>query len=267
MCTKDSGKQRPEVVKQLLSSFRSASEQDLGAGSSASGDEPRGPALALLSGARVLLLLLTRDSACREEGHKQGVVGLVLDALQAWQKQYTAAAQALPADAPTEQAQRQLAVPVWVEASTLLLELLAGATVKQRRAGSGAAAAAPAAGAAAGAAASAAPAAAAAEATSGGAAADAAGAPAAAQPAALAPADQPAPSAGAGPLPSTATVVAAAPTSAPDVALPPELAGLPGVQEALRAWRPCGLLDESEQQVGAGPLLLLLGAAAAWARR
>lgn len=270
MTTREDGKDRKAVVQRLMDRFLIP-------------DVPPAEALKqhgvqMLTAARLLVLLLHRDIPSREVVANLGFVSKCLDLLEVWQRQY--AADLWPWKVPPgkwpdhiktaedrEAVARLLDVPVWVEAALLLLDLLSGSIAKPpaRAQDTGAAAAAAGGpGAAAGtatatagtttAAAEAAPAVATtrqpagpgAAAGSHQAVATAADATATAGPSEAAGGDTPmVPSSDSEAGPSA--VGAVAPAASQQLPLPPELAGLSGLTEALKTWRPCGLISDDEQ--------------------
>jgi hypothetical protein len=209
---------RPQVVARLVERFLPSDAPAAEVAARPPGD--------LLTPARLLLLLLRADTKARHAAAAAGLVGRCLDVLEAWQAGYRQVLGTFPAGDDAAAAE-QLAVPVWVEASLLLLDTCAATKPP-----------APAAEAAAGAAAPVADAPAAAEQPQ-------------AQPAAAA--------AAAAPAAGEAAVAAdAAPPGAPQ--LPAELAGIPGLARQLAAWQPCGLLEEGAQGRAMAVGLALLSA-------
>jgi hypothetical protein len=274
--TCEEGKNRAALVERLMDECLpplppAAGEATSSAAAQAAATAAAGfqaPGKDLLTPARLLLLLLHKDTQSRWLAGSKGLVPRALTLLQHWQSKYSAAVLAYEQAAGGAEAS-SLEVPVWVEAVLMLLSIMASTQTKlsgsraRDRAASAVARlrevrgqlreargqllaaataaghdvqmadqpAAPAAGAAA--AGPAAEAGAAAGAAEAGAAGDAAAAAAAAPPAAGDNAGQAEP--------------AAAGSGAAGV-LPAELKGLPGLTELLDSWKPCGVLDEQQQQ-------------------
>lgn len=274
----EEGKDRAALVQRLMdeclppapgraSAAAGATSSAAAEAAAAAADFPA-PGADVLTPARLLLLLLHRDATSRKVAGNKGLVQRALSMLQNWQRKYTAAVQAYE-QAGQQHAERcasSLEVPVWVEAVLLLLGLMA--TTQAKLDGSRTRAAAAARGAREAQAARAAATAAAARedvqmadqpAAAAGDAPAAEGQPAAAG-AAAAPAVAATPASG-GAAPAAgegeATAAAAAPAPAAD-SLPQELSRLPGLDAVLDSWKPCGMLEDEQQQAAMTVCLTLL---------
>jgi hypothetical protein len=291
----EEGKQRQALVVQVMdaclpptppSPDAAGSSAAAAAAAAAAAELPK-PGTDVLTPARLLLLLLHKDPSSRKVAASKGLVQRSLAMLTAWQDSYCAAVTVFEADtaaaagAPLPSAAAAtLQVPVWVEAVLMLLDLMVTTQVRpSSRSGATAAdaaaradealarirARAQARGAqargAAGAAAGAEPGGgdvAMADPPAGGAAAAAAAA-AEGQPAAAAAGGAAAAAADSGAAGRGAATAAAVPEpAAASSSLPPELAQLSGLQAVLDNWRPCGLLDEAQQQAATSVCLTLL---------
>jgi hypothetical protein len=221
LVARNNGKDRESIVQLLLDSLCGPAA-DTATSSTSKAVAVPAAAEPLIPG-RLLLLLMMRDAHSREAAAKKGMVARVLERLKSWQGQYAAAAAAAVAagsSMTSEERKKALAVPVWVEAGLLLLEQAASASPRQASSGSGRGGSTSSAAAAAGSRSN--------TPATGAAAAGAAGG-----------GDAAAAATGAG---------AAAPATPAAAALPPELAQLPGVVELVASWRPCGFLDDAQQE-------------------
>lgn len=136
LACREGGKERGAVVSELLGALgRAAASAQVGS-SFGGGDSKE-----LLAAARLVLLLITRDSASVEVAAKADAGGVLLSLLEEWMEGYHArmallppavaapkdsSAGSAPAAGPlTDDVVKGLSVPVWVEALLLVLEILA----------------------------------------------------------------------------------------------------------------------------------------------
>jgi hypothetical protein len=271
--TCEEGKNRAALVQRLMDECLPPAPPAAGEASSSAAAQAAATAAAdfqaagkdLLTPARLLLLLLHKDTQSRWLAGSKGLVPRALTLLQTWQSKYSAAVQAYEQAAGDADAS-SLEVPVWVEAVLMLLSIMASTQAKlsgsrardravsavarlrevrgQLREARGQLLAA---------------------ATAAGHDVHMADQPAAPAAAAAAAGGEPAAEAGAaaGAAEARAAGDAAAAAAAGDnagqaepaaagngtaAALPAELKGLPGLTELLDSWKPCGVLDEQQQQ-------------------
>lgn len=143
MATCEDGKDRAALVQRLMDeclppvppsageATSSAAAEVAAAAAQAAADFPAGKDV--LTAARLLLLLLHKDSQSRRVAGNKQLVQRALHMLQSWQGKYNTAVQAYQqASAGGEQAPNasSLEVPVWVEAMLLLLGMMATTQVK-----------------------------------------------------------------------------------------------------------------------------------------
>jgi hypothetical protein len=106
--------------------------------SAAAAAAARTPSGDILTPARLLLLLLTKDGSSRKVAAKLGLVPRCLLQLEQWQSSYRAAVEAFERSAAQQgqaadaaaAAAKQLEVPVWVEASLMLLDVMVTTTLR-----------------------------------------------------------------------------------------------------------------------------------------
>jgi len=280
----EEGKDRAALVQRLMDeclppsapSADGATSSAAAEASAAAADFPKAGS-DVLTPARLLLLLLHKDQSSRKVAGSKGLVQRALAMLQNWQRKYTAAVQVYM-QASSQQQQttsqgmgtpdvRSLEVPVWVEAVLMLMSLMV--TTQAKLDGSRANARALAAAAAARAARATAPAAAQGDVQMADQPVDAdeAAAPGA-QPAAPAAATDAAPAdaaaagtsraAAGGAAGESAAAEGAGAAAAAASSLPQELSRLPGLDAVLDSWKPCGLLDDAQQQAAMSFCLTLL---------
>lgn len=281
----EEGKDRAALVQRLMDeclppsapSADGATSSAAAEAAAAAADFPKAGS-DVLTPARLLLLLLHKDQSSRKVAGSKGLVQRALTMLQNWQRKYTAAVQ-VSMQASSQQQQsasqgagvpdvRSLEVPVWVEAVLMLMGLMV--TTQAKLDGSRANARALAAAAAVRAARATAPAAAQGDVQMADQPVDASEAAApGAQPAApaaaadVAPADATAAAgttraAAGGAAGESAAAEGAGAAAAAASSLPQELSRLPGLDAVLDSWKPCGLLDDEQQQAAMSFCLTLL---------
>lgn len=251
---RDEGKDRGALLDQLLADCLPAAAEKVEVL-----DEAQVSRADIVPPTRLLLLLLHKDIASRKVAAGKGLVDRCLQALEAWQSQYSSHVQAFESSSNQQDKQllKQLQVPVWVEAFLLLLDMMATTPVQRdstagratratRTVTASAAGHAPV------------------EASAAQAEATVTAAPPAAtqaneedmqtadQHSISAPASSDVAASGSQPPPTQTATVSC------NIRLPPELSQLSGLSEVLRNWTPCGALNDNQQRRACAVALTLL---------